>query len=179
MLHLREKTSGIDCEIQEMQKDIYDALTGAFQFKNVEAYGRLYRNETNDGIRPQWFSSQVADYETVYLDDTKDIILSFIDGETHNTVDGFTYVAPVKIVFWFNLDKIEVNHYPDAEAQRIASVILKENVFNELQFKQLEKGLRNVYSGFNTGDIRFDNMNPYHVFSLNIDLTYQLTKICE
>lgn len=178
MLHLREHTSGIDCEIQEMQRDIYKALTEVFNFQNVEGYGRLYRKERIEGTFPEWYNSVTGDYEITYLDDTKNVIFSFIDGEDHTSRDGFTYVAPVKIVFWFNLDAIQSKAYRDSEAQRIASVILNKEITTTFTYDRLQKGIRKVYSGFNVNDIRFKNKQPYHVFSLNINLTYHLTKKC-
>lgn len=180
MIHLKEQTSGIDCEIQDMQQDIYNALVTKYGFKNVEAYGRLYKNETTTGVFPQWFEAGKNNYVPVYLDDTKDVTVSFIDGNEHTTKDGIVYVAPVKIVFWFNLDKITDGDgkYRDAEAQRIASTILNKDVYTTYTHDRMQKGLRSVYSGFNVNEIKFDDRNPYHIFSLNINLTYRLTKKC-
>jgi len=176
MIHLKANTSGIDCEIQDMQRVFHDALSA--QFPNVEAYGRLYRKERISGTYPEWFNSSTGDYEIIYLDDTKDVIISFIDGEEHTTQDGFTYVAPLKIIFWFNTDRIANTEYGDSEAQRLASVILNTEIFNTFTYDRLQKQVRSIYSGFNINDVKFENMHPYHVFSLNINLTYQLTKRC-
>lgn len=178
MVHLKEKTSGIDCEIQEMQQDFYDALTKQFHFSKVEAYGRLYRNEKAEGVYPEWWDKNKQDYEPVYLDDTKNVRISFIDGQSHSTEDGIFYQAPVKIVFWFNLNAIDQGAYPDAEAQRIVSFILNKKIKTDFEYDRLQKGLRGVYSGFNVNGIKFDDREPFHVFSLNINLTYQLTKNC-
>lgn len=178
MLHLRNNVSGIDVEIQDMQRDIYKALTEKFGFTNVEGYGRLYRQERIAGSFPEWYNSNTGDYEIIYLDDTKNVIFSFIDGDDHRTDDGRNYIAPVKVVFWFNLNTITANEYRDAEAQRIASTILHEEVFTTFTHDRLQKGLRRVYAGFNIEDIKFDAKQPYTVFSLNINLIYRLTKKC-
>lgn len=178
MLHLKNNVSGIDVEIQDMQRDFYKQLTETYGFKNVEGYGRLYRRERTAGTFPEWYNANTGDYEIIYLDDTKDVIFSFIDGEDHQTDDGFTYVAPLKIVFWFNLNAITANEYRDSEAQRIVSTILQKEIFTTFTYDRLQKGLRKVYSGFYINDVRFDNKQPYNVFSLNINLTYRLTKKC-
>src|SRR5690606_21963164 len=122
-------------------KDFYRALTEDFKFKDVVGYGRLYRQERIEGTFPEWYNSITGDSEIVYLDDTKKIIFSFIDGEDHTTSDGFTYVAPVKIVFWFNLDAITTNEYRDSEAQRIASVILNKDISTTFTYDRLQKGV--------------------------------------
>lgn len=178
MLHLKNNVSGIDVEIQDMQKDFYKELTEKYKFENVDGYGRLYRQERTAGVFPEWYNSNTGEYEIIYLDDTKDIIFSFIDGDDHTTKDGIVYVAPVKIVFWFNLNAITANEYRDSEAQRIASTILNTEVFTTFTHDRLQKGLKKVYSGFQINDIRFDDKQPYTVFSLNINLTYRLTKKC-
>lgn len=178
MLHLKPKVSGIDVPLQDMQKDFYNILTGKYGFNNVAGYGRLYRRERIAGVFPEWYNSVTGDYEIVYLDDSKEVVFSFIDGEEHRTEDGFTYVAPVKIVFWFNLNSITANEYRDSEAQRIVSSILQKEITTTFTFDRLQKGIRRVYSGFQISDIRFDDKQPYHVFSLNIELTYRLTKNC-
>lgn len=178
MLHLKGNVSGIDVEIQEMQRDFYKALTDTYGFANVEGYGRLYRQERIAGTFPEWYNANTGDYEIIYLDDTKDVIFSFIDGEDHPTKDGIVYVAPVKIVFWFNLDSITAKEYRDAEAQRIVSTILQHEIFTTFTYDRLQKGLKKVYAGFHIDDIRFDNKQPFTVFSLNINLTYRLTKKC-
>lgn len=178
MLHLKNHVSGIDVEMQDMQQDIYKALTEKYGFDNVAGYGRLYRQDRIEGVFPEWYNAVTGDYEIIYLDDTKNVIFSFIDGEDHRTEDGVVYVAPVKVVFWFNLNAITADEYRDSEAQRIASTILQEEVFTTFTHDRLQKGLRKVYAGFQINDIRFDNKQPYHVFSLNINLTYRLTKKC-
>lgn len=178
MLHLKNKVSGIDVEIQDMQKDFYKILTENYGFENVEGYGRLYRRERIAGVFPEWYNATTGEHEIIYLDDSKDIIFSFIDGDDHRTEDGFTYVAPVKIVFWFNLNSITAHEYRDSEAQRIVSSILQKEIFTTFTYDRLQKGVKKVYAGFNINDIRFDDKQPYHVFSLNINLTYRLTKKC-
>ena len=161
-----------------MQKDYYNLLIGKYGFSNVEGYGRLYRKEEIEGVFPQWYNANTGEYETIYLDDTKNVIFSFIDGEDHTTKDGIVYVAPVKIVFWFNLDAITAKEYRDSEAQRIVSEILLNDITTTYTPDRMQKGLRKVYSGFQVTDIRFKDKQPYTVFSLNINLTYRLTKKC-
>ena len=176
MLHLKENISGIDIPVQDMQSDFYGLLTGRYKFKNVEGYGRLYRQERVEGFFPSWYNASTGNYEIVNFDTTKDVVFSFIDGEEHTTKDGFTFVAPLKIVFWFNLNAIAENQYRDSEAQRIVSDILNREITTTFTYDRLQKGVRRVYSGFNVNDIKFSDKHPYHVFSLNINLTYQNKK---
>lgn len=176
MLHLKENISGIDVPIQDMQQDFYNLLIGKYKFTNVEGYGRLYRQERPEGFFPMWYNAATQSYEIVNLNTTKNIIFSFIDGQDHSTNDGFTFVAPVKVVFWFNLDALRAGQYEDAEAQRIVSSILKQDIATTFTYDRLQKGIRKIYNGFNIDDIKFSDKQPYHVFSLNINLTYQNKK---
>ena len=43
---------------------------------------------------------------------------------------------------------------------------------------QIETGIDNVFSGFDTSKIRFDDMQPFHIFSVNGTVGYYLTQNC-
>jgi len=177
MNHILSNTNGIDCAIQDMQVNIYDALLVHDSINSVEGFGRVYRNQTKDGIIPEYYVGN-GDYREVYLNNTWDVSFSFIPGDNHTTTDGIVYNVPVKIVFWFNLDKIDTTNRADAEAQRIVSQIIKYELTNTYLATGIETGINNIFSGFKVDQILFDNMQPYHVFSFNMDLSYYLTKIC-
>lgn len=160
-----------------MQVDIYDALDK--DYDNIAGFGRVYRIPTEKGMVPHRFIlGSKQDYEGVYLDDSKDISFFFIDGETHDTNDGIVYTAPVKICFWINLSKIGTGFRADADAHRLISGILKNDVYTEFKVNGLEKGVDNVFRGFYTKDIMKSDMQPYHLFAFSIDLPYYLTQKC-
>lgn len=171
-------TSGIDCDIQEMQIEIYDQLLAQDSISKVEGFGRVYKNQkVNGGVIPEYYIGN-NNYRELYLDSSWSVSFSFIVGDNHTTQDGIVYVVPVKIVFWFNLNNIDTDKRADAEAHRIVSEVIKYNLTNEYQETGIETGINNVYSGFDVDSIQFDDMQPFHVFSYNMNLTYYLTKKC-
>lgn len=177
MNNLKPNTSGIDCEIKSMQTDIYDGLKT--QFPNLVGYGRVYRNETSNGVIPETFVLNTNDYQEVYFDSSKDLGFGFIDGQKHSSEDGIVFNAPVKLFVWGDLSKISTTDRQDSELQRQLAVLLKETYLVSDNKVTIEKGVKNVFSGFKTDGLNASNMHPYHLFSLNFELSYQLTKKCE
>lgn len=177
MNNLQPNTSGIDCEIKAMQTSIYDALNA--DFDNVAGFGRVYRVPTeNKPIACVFDNGTTNDYKEIYLDDRNDVQFCFIDEERHKTSDGVVYIAPVKVVFWFNLSILGEGFRADAEAHRLVSVILDQEVYSEFQITGIEKGVENVFRGFETSKIIKADLHPYHLFSFNIDLSYYLNRKC-
>ena len=174
MNNLRTNTSGQDCVIKSLQTDIYNELSK--QFDNVEGYGRVYRNNTDNGVIPEVFISG-DDYGEVFLNDTQDVTFSFITSENHSTNDGQLYITEVKAVFWFNLEKLDFEQRNDSEAQRIVSVILNDLIRGN-EISEIQTGLSNIFNGFNIDDLKYTDMQPYHCFSINFDIQYYLTKKC-
>lgn len=174
--HVLSETSGIDCEIKNLQEDIYTAL-GEY-FSKIDGFGRIYKHPGESGFIPKRYDANKRDYEDVYLDDRVDCSFCFIDGDSHDTEDGLLYKAPVKIVFWMDLEVLSKDYRADAEAHRIAASILKDDCVGEFEFKGIDKTVNTVFTGFNTQGIHKDDLQPYHVFALNIDLSYYLTKKC-
>ncbi|MCG9970995.1 hypothetical protein [Christiangramia crocea] len=175
MNHLISNPSGIDVAIKDMQADLYDGLSD--HFTSIEGFGRVYKFPQDDSFIPKRYDVNVKDYESVYLDDTKGCSFFFIDGDDHDTEDGIVYTAPVKIVFWMDLSKLDDSHRADAEAHRLAAMFLKE-VPLEFTYEGLEKGIDTVFKGFNTKDIQKDDLQPWHLFALKIKLSYYLTQKC-
>ncbi len=177
MNNILTNTSGIDCNIQDMQITLYDGLLAKDSISEVEGFGRVYKNNTENGAIPEYYLSD-GNYKELYLDNNWNVSFSFIVGDNHRTEDGIVYIAPVKIVFWFNLKKLDSTKRADAEAHRIVSEIIENEFTNTYQPTGLETGIENVYRGFRVDQIKYDDMQPFHVFSYNMDLTYYLTKTC-
>lgn len=160
-----------------MQVDIYDALLT--QFPNMTGYGRVYRNESERGVIPEAFVEDTNDYKEVFLDSSLDLSFGFIDNETHTSEDGVVYIAKIKVFFWVNISILSATERQDAEMHRIVSVILKENGYPSDNETELEKGVDNVFKGFNVENLKSSDIHPFHLFSFNFNLPYNLTKKCQ
>lgn len=177
MNNLSTNTVGIDTVLKSFQEDLYASLIKFLT--NVEGYGRVYKNELKEGgAVPEWYNETEGNYKEMYLDSKKEVAFYFIVGENHESEDGSYFTAPLKVVFIFNLSKVNTPNRADAEAQKIAVSSIKKDVEIAFDINGIEIGIDNVFSGFNTSKIAFDNMQPFHIFSVNGTIGYYLTQNC-
>ena len=163
---------GIDAKIKLMQ----DALFTHLGFTGVDFYGRVHKvlNKDLKTFIPEVYISQ-SESKEVYYDDRNapgGNVFFLEEDDKHTTNDGTVFVAKVKIVFMLNLDKI----YPEAtnrEDTKVQDHCLKlVRTLRALEVKAIDKGLSSVLKGLNIEMIKLNDMQPYHVFSINGELKY-------
>jgi hypothetical protein len=96
----------------------------------------------------------------------------FVDDDNHTSKDGKLFTAKVKIVFMLNLNKLFPNttYRADSEVQDICVKLVEK--IKALEVTGIEKGLKNVLKDFNIEQIKLNDLQPYHTFSINGDLKY-------
>lgn len=172
-------TIGIDKEIQSIQNVLYDSLIAKW-VNDLDGHGRVYKNIDQEGkMFPQWYMGQ-REYKDVYYNDRYSGVFMFVDGDNHTTEDEVVYSADVKVVFMLDLSRVLPSEVDRADmfAQNDVVEILRNNAFNRFKITGITKGVKNVFQGFNTERIKFTDMQPYHCFSVNLNLTYYLTDKC-
>lgn len=176
--NLQTNTSGLDCEIKDFQTDLYNALDAKYSFA-IEGHPRAYKNPNENGdFIPEVWNESKQEYQEVYLDSSIPYRFFFIEGENHTTEDGSYFIAPLKVVFMVDLRKLDTLVRADAEAQKDAAGAINTDVLANFEVTGIEKGMSNVFSGFNTDAIRFDDLHPWHVFAITGNLGYYLAKNC-
>lgn len=172
---------GIDKEIQQLQVDLYDFLISRW-VNNLDAYGRVYKNkdENDDTVFPQYYKGEGEYKKDVYHNDEVSGTFFFIDADESTTEDGFVYVSVVKCVFMVDLKKILPNSVDraDQEAQRDVIEILRELSPGKFSIVEVQKGISNIFSGFDQVKIKDLDIQPYHCFSVNIKLSYNINDKC-
>jgi len=171
-------TAGIDTVIQSIQTDLYEELKVDW-VNSIDAHGRVYRNiDANGKTKPRWYVSN-GEYKDVYYNDEYACSFMFVDDEEHDTEDEYLFTTGVKVVFMVDLQRIlpEETGRADMIAQSKVVDILRTYAFERFSVTGITKGLRNVFRGFDTGSIKFSDIQPYHCFSINLDLNYHL-KTC-
>lgn len=163
---------GIDAKI----KFIQDALHGHLGFSNVDFYGRVQKSLNKDSKTyiPEVHVSKTERKE-VYYDDAiapGGNVFFVEEDDKHTTKDGVVFVAKVKIVFMLNLDKLypNANNRADTEVQDHCLKLIRR--LKVLDITGVEKGVSNVLKGFNIENVKLNDMQPYHIFSINGDLKY-------
>ncbi len=172
----------IDQEIQEIQIGLYDFLLKRWIADDFDGYGRIFKNkDEKDGeVYPQ-YHKEGGYKKDVYLNDDSACTFFFIDSDESQTKDGFLYVSDVKCVFMVNFEKILPDSVDraDLKAQRDVIEFLREISPGRFNIVEIQKGISNVFRGFNQVKIKDLDIQPYHCFSINIKLSYNINDKCE
>lgn len=187
MNYLLSNPVNIDIDIQRLQIAIYDALlpvwSQAANFVEIDAYGRIYRNEKDPGVVvPEIWLPSENQYREVYFDNRVSAHVFFIDGQLHTTEDQLRYETDLKICFMVNLRHLnDIAERADAQVQRDAVTAVREFRGTEFRITGIQTGIDNVFSGFETGGIKREqtDQQPLHVFSINGQFGYYRQDSCE
>lgn len=170
MIYSKENPEGIDQKINLLQKAIHNRI----DWNNIEVYGRVYRNPSDDGYRPEAYVKD-GEYKDVFTNDLKSATIFFIENEVHNFIGGYDFETEVKIVFMLDLKKIfGTNVRNDSEVQNKAILEVRKHKYFTLT--KIEKGIDNILKGFNTSNIKINDMQPYHVFAIVGKLKYSINQ---
>lgn len=158
---------GIDLVIDRLQNLIYNNVS----WVNYESYSRAYKNETNGNLIWEVFTGGV-DYKDVLFDD-KFSATSFFIVDDNATFNGEKWTTNVGIIFQIDTKELYplISHRADEEAHNEILNILQYNVY-EYSVTSLVKGIRNVYTEIGYGANKFEDLEPYHVFRVNLEVDY-------
>lgn len=179
--------TGIDWAIQSVQTDLFTNFSVEWS-GDMSAYGRVHKNPANVGdkvpdyyrtskiVVPEWYNSLKKDYEEVYFDDNYSSVLCFLVGDRDSTRDGEVYTAKVKCVFMMDLSQVFPNETErqDAKAQNDVLDFMLYNNNGRYVINGVERGIDTIFYEYKTRSFRFDDMQPFHCFAVNIDLEYNL-----
>lgn len=162
---------GVDAKIFLIQ----EVLNAKLGFSNVDFYGRVQKVLSKDqkSFTPEVHTSLDKRKEVYY--DGKNAPggnVFFIDSDKHTTKDGKLFETEIKVVFMLNLENLfeGKTQRADSEVQDICcKLLLKSKLF---EITDIEKGIENVFKGFNISGIKLNDLQPYHTFSINGKLKY-------
>lgn len=161
---------GIDKKILIIQ----NALNSHLGFSSVDFYGRVQKivSKNLKSYTPE-FNAEWPKRKEVYYDskNAPGGNVFFIVDEKESLKKN-QLEANVKVVFMLNLDKIVSGntYWPDAEIQEKCFKLLKK--LGSIEITGIEKGIENVFNGFDTSGIKLNGMQPYHTFSINGIIKY-------
>jgi hypothetical protein len=181
---------GLSSAIQSIQEELYSGLSNLW-LGDIEGFGRVYKNIENssDDIPKYYksakifiaevFNSNKGDYQDVYYDDNKSSLFCFLISNKDDTEDQVLFKNKVKVVFMIDLSKIypSSNERQDSKAEKDAVGVLRD-INGSYIIGEIQRGIDNVFSEYTTNKIRFNDLHPFHVFSVNIELNYYLTDKC-
>jgi hypothetical protein len=162
---------GIDVVIDEIQNHLNTYIT----WSDFNCYPRIYKEETQQGVKPMVYTSS-GDYEEVFYNDTLNGSCFFYHEDTRSAVDGYFNDVSLSIVFQLDLDALypTITHRADEEAHNTVLVALQKLPQNKIV--GLVTGYNNVYSEFESSLVKYDDISNYHCF--RIDLKCIVNNVC-
>lgn len=176
MNHTITNPVGIDNEIQFSQTELFKGLN---KWGSIDIYGRVRKNPItsangNVSYVPEAYVAN-GEYRDLYLNDEVNATICFIENEDHNTDEfNVSFTSTVKCVVMLNLNKCYPNiaHRADSEAQLdVVKQLQKNKMFT---INGVEKGIQNIFQGFNIDKITTDDMHPYHIFAITGIMKYKI-----
>lgn len=172
MLYLKEKPTGIDIPIQNLQQRLYDHLrkTWGLSESDYNSFGRVYRNRTERRYVPEAYIGN-GEYQETFIDDRFPVTSFFSVGETVNNNMG-TMKAAVSLVFCVDLNRIkpDIKHRADEEVHfdvwGLCDMFMRSR-------DSIVTGIDNVFREFPGARIKFDDIHPFHCFRINLSVMYK------
>jgi len=186
-IHLKNSVTGIDVNIQSLQKFLYKKLKALWPIddSNFDGYGRVYKNSTDKGYVPELFESSPEQnnttYRSIYFDKSKKGLFFFSVDDQERYKDG-TATIKVFLIFVLNvaLIKDDIQHRGDEEVRNEVRKLCSLGL-HELTLTGTETGFSNVFKQFTglvnqEGEI-FEDRHPIYCFKINLELMYQPAEI--
>lgn len=165
---------GIDAKIQKVQGFIHDRIG----WENIDAFGRVFKipSKTKGDTLEAFIGKK--EYKDVFLNDKVNATIFFIEDSEHKTDEGILFTNTVSVVFMVNLKKLypDVENRADLNAQQDALRLVKKSRI--IKAPRIEKDLAQILSKINIENLKLSNMQPYHVFAIEGDISYYLNSNC-
>lgn len=173
MNHVLSETYNLDTIIQELQTTLYNELVSRWGTNKLDAYGRVYKNEREGKVIPEVYNATSKNYKEVLYNNQS--CFFFIDDDSHPCEDEeHEFTTDVKICFMLNLSHLKTStERVDADVKRDVIDIIRDNDY-QFRMKGFEQGIDNVLRGFDTDKIKFNDMQPLHVFAINTSFSYSV-----
>ena len=157
---------GIDINVDAIQVH----LNSLISWTNFNSYPRIYKEETEQGIKPMNYTSN-GDYVDVFTNDNLNGSIFFYNEDTRNAVNGYFNDVTLSMVVQLDLDALypNVTHRPDEEAHNDIIIALKK-LMPTVTINALITGLNNVYSEFSTTQVQLDDISKFHVFRIDMSV---------
>lgn len=173
MNYVKPTVTGIDIPIQKLQTLLYDRIKTLWGVTgdNFNMFGRAYRNQLQDGYVPEVYVGS-NEYKDSYFDDK--LAGSAFFGYETTKLNGLDTTAVVSLIMMVNLTKIKPGTTRNDEEARvdIEQICLERNYGFFLT--GIVTGIDQVFKEYGTKSIKYRDMQPWHCFRLNFNITYNI-----
>jgi len=174
MNHLIENPKGIDAKINMIQNMIHDKIG----WSGIEVFGRVFKNpsKTKGDTLEAYIGKK--EYKDVFTNDKNNGNIFFIEDSEHKTKEGVLFTNTISIVFMINLKRLypELENRADLNAQEDAIRIVKKSRIVKVPI--IEKDITKIFNKINIENLKLVNMQPFHVFAIEGDISYYLNSKC-
>lgn len=174
MNHTIENPIGIDAKIQMIQTHFHDRIG----WQNIEVFGRVFKipSKTKGDTLEAFIGKK--EYKDVFLNDKVNATVFFIEDSEHKTNEGVLFTNTVSVVFMINLKKLypEIENRADLNSQEDALRLIRKSRI--IKAPKIEKDITQILSKINIENLKLSNMQPYHVFAIEGDISYYLNSKC-
>lgn len=191
MLYLKDNPIGVDEIIQFYQKKLYESFKTKWNISDIQydSYGRVYRNNTDSGYKPEVFISSLntgnTTYKEVYFDNDVNSVVSFFDVGDNVKYDFGHTDATGAMIFILNIQKLKPNLAWRGDEE------VKKDIIQEIQFSikhyspvyridivGFETGYRNVFKNFDgllgKDPATYRDRHPIYNIKVNLNIHYNL-----
>lgn len=178
MNYLKPSVTGIDIHIQKLQQELYPQILGLWPVNdgNFNLYGRAYRNQKDSGYVPEVYNGS-GEYQDSYFNDTLKGSAFFGLGEIGKATKEGDITAMVYLIFMVNINAVKPGTTRNDEEVRIDMArICLQRVYGFF-LSGIVTGIDQVFKEYNIKSIKFRDMQPWHCFRLNFNITYNIYDI--
>jgi len=178
-MSVNRKTSpvGIDIIIDDIQDELYNGLINSPTpgWTIYESYPRSYKNETQEGFIPEFYTGN-GEYKEVYFGDNFNATSFFLIDNTVNSNEKYSYTVDVKVIFQVKLDKLysSIPHRADEEMHRDVILLLQNNRHIDAAGITTTTGIKKIYE--DEGLIKtdgFEDMSNFHIVKFDFKVNYE------
>lgn len=173
MNYVKPSVTGIDIPIQKLQTLLYDRIKPLWSVTDstFNMYGRAYRNQLQDGYVPEVYVGG-NEYKDSYFNDALSGSAFFhYDATKINEVDT---KAVVSLIFMVNLAKIKPGATRNDEEARVDIERIVLDRYYGFFLTGIVTGIDQVFKEYGTKSIKYRDMQPWHCFRLNFNITYNI-----
>jgi hypothetical protein len=175
MLFLKETATGVDIPIQQLQQRLHSKLLKQWSIDDskYKAYGRVYRNQKDDGFVPEAYIGR-NEYTDSLFDDRVSVV-SFFDVEDRRSYEAAEVTVNVDLTFCLRITDLKkgIAHRADEEVINDAALLCRNLPFG-FTLTEIITGIDSVFKGYDIDPIRFRNMQPLLCFKLRFELLYNV-----
>ena len=158
---------GIDIKIQSLQTKLHNNLSAAGVWNTAlyDAYGRAYRVPLIDDTYRLELDLGDNEYSgDAYINDAK-AATSFFYVHDDDDYENHLFKSTVDIIFFVNLTTLlsSITHRADTEVKEDIYELLRREP-EGFKIQNCITGIDNVFAGMAISNIKYDDLQPYHIF---------------